>query len=172
MVVQLLSAGPCAGCRSFSAPSVEPYGGSSEHLEADGFPKSFSAPSVEPYGGSLHIESRILPDPVSFQCSLCRAVWWFTSGRRGSGVVVAFSAPSVEPYGGSAGILVVFYVINDLKALYEASQGRLRPLFCWNQAIRQLLERQFSQYGNCGKSLPVCEGCFLSFFSGHAAVAR
>ena len=138
-----------AHCSTFSALSVEPYGGPPQDIAVGCMLKlSFSALSVEPYGGPSC-------------CRRCR------TRRRSS-----FSALSVEPYGGPPGVLVVFYAINDLKALFEASQGRLRPLFCWNFAMRQLSQRQFSQYGNCGKSLPVCEGGFLSFFSGHSAVAR
>ena len=133
---------------------------------------TFSALSVEPYGGSsCHVILRSVN--ANFQCSLCRAVWWFAyRRRRGSRSLPSFSALSVEPYGGSAGVLVVFYAINDLKALFEASQGRLRPPFCWHGAIRQLLQRRFSQYSHCRKRLPVCEGGFLSFFSGHSATGR
>ncbi|MDE0078632.1 MAG: hypothetical protein OXI80_12205, partial [Caldilineaceae bacterium] len=82
-----------------------------------------------------------------------------------------FSAPSVEPYGGSAGVLVASHAINDLQAHFDASLGRLWPPFCWIQTIQQLLQRQFSQYAHCRKSLPVCESGFLSFFSGYAAIA-
>ena len=86
---------------SFSAPSVEPYGGSSSLAGVIFFYFTFSAPSVEPYGGSwplVALEGKVL----DFQCSLCRAVWWF-SGDGGllETILTSFSAPSVEPYGGS-----------------------------------------------------------------------
>ena len=64
---------------------------------------SFSAPSVEPYGGSP--ANRSLPYPgLAFQCSLCRAVWWFLPLAVDTvPSSTSFSAPSVEPYGGSGG---------------------------------------------------------------------
>ena len=70
----------CIGNPSpFSALSVEPYGGSPiarPRLPADA--TSFSALSVEPYGGSSEHTINVVPVDV-FQCSLCRAVWWFMS---------------------------------------------------------------------------------------------
>ena len=65
---------------SFSALSVEPYGGSWHHPSG---PQSrlevsaFSALSVEPYGGSAG-SGRAGAILAHFQCSLCRAVWWFS----------------------------------------------------------------------------------------------
>ena len=41
---------------------------------------SFSAPSVEPYGGSRARDMEEIRVIITdFQCSLCRAVWWFVA---------------------------------------------------------------------------------------------
>ena len=41
-------------------------------------PSAFSALSVEPYGGSMIVEGGST-FTIDFQCSLCRAVWWFVA---------------------------------------------------------------------------------------------
>ena len=101
MVVQRVVPVAVAQIHTFSAPSVEPYGGSSVGQASAAAGSAFSAPSVEPYGGSIGGAAHVLVN-ADFQCSLCRAVWWFVGDKlvvgRGD---VAFSAPSVEPYGGS-----------------------------------------------------------------------
>ena len=61
---------------------------------------TFSALSVEPYGGSSLLESKAAP-LCCFQCSLCRAVWWFAEPEAQRAARRPFSALSVEPYGGS-----------------------------------------------------------------------
>ena len=61
---------------TFSALSVEPYGGSWARVRAQTGTDAFSALSVEPYGGSVML-LLACGESVSFQCSLCRAVWWF-----------------------------------------------------------------------------------------------
>ena len=125
---------PCVLCEecSFSALSVEPYGGSrADRLQVRTVypfqcslcravwwfriwpamtPQtyfSFSALSVEPYGGSRH-HPRNERTPGLFQCSLCRAVWWFKAQERLNTVSrQSFSALSVEPYGGSSPTITV-----------------------------------------------------------------
>ena len=62
---------------TFSALSVEPYGGSRSPPACVAPCKSFSALSVEPYGGSCRRYRGCIASRLFFQCSLCRAVWWF-----------------------------------------------------------------------------------------------
>ena len=92
-----------AARQPFSALSVEPYGGSVVDVGNVCDRRSFSALSVEPYGGSMATWAGWLIAGVVFQCSLCRAVWWFFEGADLAEVLHdPFSALSVEPYGGSS----------------------------------------------------------------------
>ena len=72
-------AAAAVGGDTFSALSVEPYGGSASSSKSERIAITFSALSVEPYGGSC---ARFYWRGCHhFQCSLCRAVWWFVRGR-------------------------------------------------------------------------------------------
>ena len=80
MVVPLSTSRRALTWGPFSAPSVEPYGGSCSHTQSKSAAVSFQCSLCRAVWWFV-LDPVVAAFVFHFQCSLCRAVWWFNTGR-------------------------------------------------------------------------------------------